>query len=196
MLSSKQQVVFVIVFISWTISNQILDIKITQAIGRLKDINNIRKTKVDPADSKVSKEVTWNVLEMLKLPRKVVLKKPKEKMTMNQRIQRYGRKVLKNQKVQMKEPRIQKFESSSRIDMKSKYAKNSDKDKDDKAPKDIISIPSTVMSSGIRAIVRTLARLVTVDRETNSSQVPWGPRCILQCLRRGKLHPAQCHQLC
>ena len=128
---------------------------------------------------------------MSKLSKKVVLKQPKVKMTISKRNQRYGRKVLRNLKVQMKEPRIRKFARSKNIDTKAKIAKNCYKD--DKVPKDIISVP---MSSGIRAMVRILAQLVMEDRETNSKQVPWGPKCILQCLRRGQLHPAQCHQLC
>ena len=188
MLSSKQQVVIVMVFISWTISNQILDFKITKAIRRLKDMNIMRETKL--ADSKVSEEVTINVLKMSKLPKKVVLKKVNMTMPRNQ----YGRKMLRNQKVQMKEPRIRKLASSSRIDMIAKLAKNSDKE--GKVPKKIISFPMTVMSRRIRTIVRMLAQLVTVDKKTNSKQISGGPACMRQCLRRGNLHPAQCHQLC
>ena len=146
MISSKQLVVIMMVFVSWTISNQIRDsFKNTKTISRLKDMKIIREAKLQPADSKVSKEVTGTVLKMSKLTRKVVLKKP---------------------------------------------------DKNCKVPQDIISVPMTVMSSGIRAMVRILAKLVTDNKESNRKEVPWGPRCILQCLRRGQLHPAQCHQLC
>ena len=146
MISSKQLVVIMMVFVSWTISNQIRDsFKNTKAISRLKDMKIIREAKLQPADSKVSKEVTGTVLKMSKLTRKVVLKKP---------------------------------------------------DKNCKVPQDIISVPMTVMSSGIRTIVRVLKKLVTVDREGKSNQVPGGPLCMQLCLRRGSLHPAQCHELC
>ena len=157
----------------------------TKAISRAKEINIVREAKIDHdrGDSKVSQKAT--ILKMPKLPRKVVLRTPEVKMTVSGYQWWYGRKVPTKQKGQMKVPMKRKC---------GRKGQRNPSDKDGKVPKDIISIPMTVMSSGIRTIVRILKQLVTVDRE--SKQVPGGPRCMMQCLRRGSLHPAQCHQLC
>ena len=34
------------------------------------------------------------------------------------------------------------------------------------------------------------------DQEQNIVRQKRGPRCLLHCLAMGRLHPAQCHQLC
>ena len=194
MLSSKHQVVLVMVVISLTIPNSIQDsFNNTKAISRAKKINIFGEAKIDRRDSEVSKEATTTLLKMPKLPRKVVLRKPKVKMTVP-RYRRCGKKVATKQKGKMQVPMKRKCGRKGQ-----RYpwfprtvAENSDKNGE--VPKHIISIPMTVMSSGIRTIVRILKQLVTVDRE--NKQLPGGPRCMQQCLRRGSLHPAQCHQLC
>ena len=187
MLPSKHQVVLVMVVISLTIPNSIQDsFNNTKAISRAKKINIFGEAKIDRRDSEVSKEATTTLLNMPKLPTKVVLRKRKVKMTVP-RYRRCGKKVPTKQKGQMK------------VSMKRKCGRKGQRnpsDKDGKVPKDIISIPMTVMSSGIRTIVRVLKQLVTDDRERRRKQVPAGPQCMMQCLRRGNLHPAQCHQLC
>ena len=53
----------------------------TKAISREKEINFVRKAKIDGQDSKVSKKMSTTLLKMPKLPRKVVLRKRKVKMT-------------------------------------------------------------------------------------------------------------------
>ena len=196
MLSSKHQVVLVMVVISLTIPNSIQDSfnnTKAKAISRAKKINIFGDTKIDRRDSEVSKEATTTLLKMSKLPIKVLLRKRKVKMTVP-RYRMCGKKVPTKQKGQMKVPKKRKCGRKGQ-----RYpwfprtvAENSDKDGE--VPKHIISIPMTVMSSGMRTIVRILKQLVTVDRE--SKQVPGGPRCMMQCLRRGNLHPAQCQPLC
>ena len=190
MLSSKHQVVLVMVVISLTIPNSIQDsFNNTKAISRAKEINIVREAKNDHerGDSKVSQKATTTLLKMPKLPRKVVLRTPEVKMTVSGYQWWYGRKVPTKQKGQMKVPMKRKC---------GRKGQRNPSDKDGKVPKDIISIPMTVMSSGIRTIVRVLKQLVTDDREGRRKQVPAGPQCMMQCLRRGNLHPAQCHQLC
>ena len=159
----------------------------TKAISRAKEINIVREAKIDHdrGDSKVSQKAT--ILKMPKLPRKVVLRTPEMKMTVSGYQWWYGRKVPTKQKGQMKVPMKRKC---------GRKGQRNPSDKDGKVPKDIISIPMTVMSSGIRTIVRFLKQLVTVTVDRESKQVPGGPRCMMQCLRRGNLHPAPCHQLC
>ena len=161
----------------------------TKAISRAKEINIVREAKNDRerGDSKVSQKATTTLLKMPKLPRKVVLRTPEVKMTVSGYQWWYGRNVPTKQRGQMKVPMKRKC---------GRKGQRNPSDKDGKVPKDIISIPMTVMSSGIRTIVRVLKQLVTDDREGRRKQVPAGPQCMMQCLRRGNLHPAQCHQFC
>ena len=175
MLSSKHQVVILIVVAFLTIHNSIQDsFKNTKAIRREKEINILRVGKLDRGDSKVSKEMSTTPLKMPKLPRKVVLRKPKVKMTVPMK-RMCGRKGQRN-------PWFQRIVEKSHVG------------KDGKVPNDIISIPMNVMSRGIMTIVTVFKQLVTDDRK--SKNVPCGPLCMQHCLRKGDLHPAQCHQLC
>ena len=173
MLSSKHQVVILIVVAFLTIHNSIQDsFKNTKAIRREKEMNIVRVGKLDRRDSKVSKEMTMTLLKMPKLPRKVVLRKPKVKMTVPMK-RMCGRKG---------HPWFQRIVEKSHVG------------KDGKVADDIISIPMNVMSRGIMTIVRVFKQLVTDDKK--SKHIPWGPRCMQHCLHKGDLHPAQCHQLC
>ena len=189
LLLSKHQVVLAMAVITLTIPKSIQDsFNNTKTIGRAKEINIVRESELNPGDSK---EMTRTVLKM---SRKVVLRKPKVKMTLP-RNQRDGRKVPTKQNEQMTVPMKRMCgRKGQRNPWFQRIVEKSHVGKDGKVPKDIISIPMTVMSSGIRTIVRTLKQLVTVDRE--NKQVPGGPRCMQLCLRRGRLHPAQCHELC
>ena len=149
MLSSKHQVVILIVVAFLTIHNSIqYSFKNTKAISREKEINIVRVGKLDRGDSKVSKETMKRMC---------------------------GRKGQRN-------PWFQRIVEKSHVG------------KDGKVPNDVISIPMNVMSRGIMTIVTVFKQLVTDDRK--SKNVPWGPWCMQHCLRKGDLHPAQCHQLC
>ena len=191
LLLSKHQVVLAMAVITLTIPNSIQDsVNNTKAISRAKEINIVRESELNPGDSK---EMTRTVLKM---SRKVVLRKPKVKMTLP-RNKRDGRKVPTKQNEQMTVPMKRMCgRKGQRNPWFQRIVEKSHVGKDGKLPKDIISIPMTVMSSGIRTIVRTLKQLVTVDGESKNKQVPGGPRCMQLCLRRGSLHPAQCHELC
>ena len=182
----RDTVVLVMVVTTLTVHNSIQD---TKTISRAKEINIVRESELNPGDSK---EMTRTVLKM---SRKVVLRKPKVKMTLP-RNQRDGRKVPTKQSEQMTVPMKRMCGRKGQRNPWFQRIVESHVGKDGKVPKDIISIPMTVMSSGIRTIVRTLKQLVTVDTESKSKQVPGGPLCMQLCLRRGSLHPAQCHELC
>ena len=172
MLLSKHQFVKLIAVAFLIIHNSIQDsFKNTKAIRRE---NIVRVGKLDRGDSKFSKEMSTTLLKMPKLPRKVELRKPNVKITVPMK-RMCGRKGQRN-------PWFQRIVEKSHVG------------KDGKVPDDIISIPMNVMSRGIMTIVTVFKQLVTDDRK--SKNVPWGPRCMQHCLRKGDLHPAQCHQLC
>ena len=114
MLSSKHQVVLVMVVISLTIPNSIQDsFNNTKAISRAKKINIFGEAKIDRRDFEVSKEATTTLLKMPKLPRKVVLRKPKVKMTVS-RYKWCGKKVPQRTKAKWKRQRNENVEGKGR----------------------------------------------------------------------------------
>ena len=189
LLLSKHQVVLAMAVITLTIPNSIQDsFNNTKTVSRAKEINIVRESELNPGDSK---EMTRTVLKM---SRKVVLRKPKVKMTVP-RNQRDGRKVPTKQNEQMTVPMKRMCgRKGQRNPWLQRIVEKSHVGKDGKVPNDIISIPMNVMSRGIMTIVTVFKQLVTDDKK--SKHVPWGPQCMQHCLHKGDLHPAQCHQLC